>query len=64
MPDEDDQILIGTGVEQEHEPTYNWLKQCFADGVLPSLHAMCTHIARDHLKEKADYYTELEKAGL
>ncbi len=65
MPSEyEDQILIGTKIEEEHRATYEWLKQCWRDDVMPSAHALFYHIALDHLKERQDYYTILERAHL
>lgn len=59
-----DQLLIGTEVESEHMKTWEWLAQCMRDDVMPSPHALFCHIAMDHIREKTDYYTKLEKAGL
>jgi len=54
----------GTRVEAEHKKTYDWLKQCFHDGVMPNERALYAHIAMDHLDEKVDYYDRLEEAKL
>jgi len=58
------ELLSGTTVEAEHAATYDWLKKCFEDGVMPSEHALFFHIAADHVKEHSDYYTKLLAAGL
>jgi hypothetical protein len=59
-----EELVRGTVVEAEHKDTYEWLKTCFMDGVLPAAHALFRHIASDHLKERVDYYERLEKEGL
>ena len=59
-----EQILKGTKIEEEHRKTYDWLVQCFRDGVSPSFNALCAHIAMDHVREKLDYYDRLEEAKL
>ena len=59
-----EQILLGTKVEEEHRKTYDWLTQCFRDGVSPSFNAFCAHIAMDHVRENDKYYDKLEEAGL
>jgi hypothetical protein len=62
--DYEKELLKGIKVEEEHISTFEWLRQCFRDDVMPSAHALYYHIAMDHLKEKSDYYAVLEKAGL
>ena len=68
MPDRimgyNDQVMKGVEVEREHLKTYEWLVQCFRDGVAPSFNAFCYHIATDHVNEHGDYYTKLEEAKL
>ena len=60
----DNEVLKGTKIEEEHRKTFDWLVQCFRDGVAPSFNALCYHIAMDHVSETKDYYERLEKAGL
>ena len=62
--DYQDQVLIGTRIEEEHRKTYDWLVQCFRDGVHPSSNAFYAHIAMDHVRKDTMYYDKLEKAGL
>ncbi len=59
------QIEMGKDIEQEHEPTYNWLKDYVKENKkLPPASEMYKHIAEDHLDEIDDYYTQLMKAKL
>lgn len=64
MPTFNDQVLIGTKIEEEHRKTFDWLLQCFRDSVHPSFNSFCAHIAMDHVREHADYYDRLEQAKL
>ena len=48
---ENKELQIGTKVESEHLPTYEFIRDYFEE----------TGIAKDHLKEMPDYYSRLER---
>jgi hypothetical protein len=65
MSESSDELVRGIQVEQEHEATYEWLSRFVEqEGVMPSLGAFAKSIAKDHVREKPDYYSRLDKAGL
>lgn len=59
------QMKMGEKVEQEHQPTYEWLKdEISRTGKLPPAMDFFRSIVMDHLDDHSDYYTVLEKSGL
>lgn len=60
-----DQLKVGTKIELEHKPTYEWLmKYIMENKEFPSLEDFASHIRDDHLNEHENYYVILVKAGL
>ena len=59
------QLRMGIKVEQEHKPTYNYIKNYLKkNGKLPSQKEVFTHIAQNHLSEHRNYYTVLNRVKL
>jgi hypothetical protein len=59
------QLRMGIKVEQEHKPTYNYIKNYLKkNGKLPSQKEVFTHIAQNHLSEKKNYYSQLKTLRL
>jgi hypothetical protein len=55
------QLRKGKKIEKEHRNTYELVRKY---GIPKKDKEFYEMIARDHLKEDADYYTKLKKAGL
>jgi len=59
------QLKMGIKVEQEHKPTYNFIKNYYKKfGRMPSQQEVFKHIAQNHLSETPTYYSRLNKARL
>ena len=59
------QLKIGTRIEMEHKPTFNFIKNYKQKtGRFPSNQIIATNIAKNHLAERKDYYIRLKKAKL
>lgn len=56
------QLKIGTRIEMEHKPTFNFIKNYKQKtGRFPSNQMIATKIAENHLKEFPNYYPALVK---
>ena len=59
------QLKQGMKIESEHKATYNFIKNYFKKHKrVPPFEVVTKHIAKDHLKERKDYYKLLKKYGL
>lgn len=65
QPENDRELLDGVKVEEEHRGTYDKVKAYVeSTGQMPREQAFFALIAKDHLKERSDYYTKLKEAKL
>lgn len=61
----ENQIKVGSIIEMEHKPTYEWVKQYLEEnGELPPLDEFAEHISVDHIDERDDYYIPLIESGI
>jgi sulfur relay (sulfurtransferase) DsrC/TusE family protein len=59
------QLKMGIKVEQEHKPTYNYIKNYYKKyGKMPSQREVFTHISQNHLAEDKHYYSKLKTLRL
>jgi len=59
------ELDFGIKIEEEHDTTYDFLnKSIKKKGRLPSKKEFFRKIAKDHLKEDANYYKKLGVCGL
>jgi sulfur relay (sulfurtransferase) DsrC/TusE family protein len=56
---------MGIKVEQEHKPTYNYIKNYYKKyGKMPSQQEVFKHISQNHLAEDKRYYSKLKTLRL
>jgi len=59
------QLKMGIKVEQEHKPTYNFIKNYYKKfGRMPSQQEVFKHIALNHISEHKNYYSQLKTLRL
>ena len=59
------QLKMGIKVEAEHKDTVNYIRKFFKKNKrLPTNKEIYKSIAADHLSERKDYYTKLNKCKL
>ena len=59
------ELRMGAKVEEEHKSTYKYIERTMHEtGHIPSFKNLAKSIAKDHLKEDANYYSKLRKARL